>query len=133
MQLQSLLLNVHSIMLSMAAPQSWTVPCDIYTQKVLVILIGNCYAASYKAALVITSNGFYSWFLDQKELSFPKWTVQITQRKASDSNVCLHSLLIFYSNPSLFFPHPLITFYLFPYFNTLLWQIVAVLASPNLS
>lgn len=95
MQLQSLLLNVHSIMLSMDAPQSWTVPCDIYTQKVLVILIGNCYAASYKAALVITSNGFYSWFLDQKELSFPKWTVQITQRKASDSNVCLHSLLIF--------------------------------------
>lgn len=30
-----------------------------------------------------------------------------------------------YSYPSLLFPYPFITFYIFPYFNKLLWQIVA--------
>lgn len=54
--------------------------------------------------------------------------LQITHRESplTVMSVCTpHSFS--YSNPSLLFPYPLITFYIFPYFNTLVWQIVAIL------
>lgn len=38
MQLQSFLLNTHSMMLSMHVPQRWSVTCSIYTQHILAIL-----------------------------------------------------------------------------------------------
>lgn len=75
-----------------------------------------CYAASYKAAFVISSNGFYSCCLDQKELSKMN-CLQITHGETPLTVMSVCTLYSFsYSYPSLLFPYPFITFYIFPYF-----------------
>lgn len=116
-------------MLSMDVPQSWTVTCDIYTQKVLVILSDNllcCILQSCPGKSPLMVSTAVVWTIKNSPFQNELFAGN-TQRKLSGSNVFLHSLLIFLFPSPLLFPYPLITFYIFPYFNTLVWQIVAVL------